>query len=182
MTEISDRYRRRAQAFQARVDAVPEDRWESPSPCDEWTARGVVSHVVATHGMFLGFVDRDLGPIPPVDADPSAAFASVSAVVLADLEDPERAAAGFEGFSGPTTFESSVDRFLSFDLIIHGWDLARATGQDDRIDPVDIDGALEAAQAFGPAMRNPRAFGPEVEPPADADDQARLLAFLGRQP
>jgi uncharacterized protein (TIGR03086 family) len=182
MSEISERYRRRADTFQARIDAVPEGRWEDQSPCAEWTARDLVRHVVETHGMFLGFVDRDLGPIPHVDTDPSSAFRSASAIVLGDLEDPARASAGFEGFRGPTTFEESVDRFLSFDLVIHAWDLARATGQDERIDPTDLEGMLDKAKAFGPAMRGAQAFGPEVEPPPDADEQGQLLAFLGRRP
>ncbi|MCU1354211.1 MAG: hypothetical protein JWM05_3420 [Acidimicrobiales bacterium] len=182
MTEISDRFRRRAETFQRRIDAVPDDRWGDQSPCEEWSARDVVRHVVETHGMFLGFVDRELGEIPSVDDDPSGAFAAANAVVQAGLEDPELAGRGYEGFFGETSFGESVDRFLSYDLVIHGWDLAKATGQDDRIDPVDLDGALEAAKSFGPALRSPGAMGPEREAPPDADEQARLLAFLGRQP
>ena len=93
-----------------------------------------------------------------------------------------RATAEFEGFSGRTTFEAAVDRFLCFDLVVHGWDLARAAGLDERIDPADLGRARRQAEAFGDALRGPRAFGAEVEPPAGADDQAKLLAFLGRQP
>src|SRR3954452_17370825 len=134
MTEVSERYRRLADAFAAKIAAVPADRWSSPSPCAEWTARDVVRHVITTQGMFLGFVNRELVDIPSVDDDPAAAWDAARAVVLADLEDPERAAAEYEGFQGKSTFEAGVDRFLCFDLIVHGWDLARTAGLDERID------------------------------------------------
>jgi uncharacterized protein (TIGR03086 family) len=182
VSEVSERYARLADAFADKIAAVPEDRWESQSPCSEWKARDVVKHVVSTQGMFLGFVGRELGDIPSADSDPLGAWKAASAVVQRDLEDPERASAEFTGFQGKSTFEAAVNRFLCFDLVVHGWDLARATGQDDRMDPADMARVHRQAEAFGDAMRGPQAFGPAVEVPPDADDQAKLLAFLGRQP
>ncbi|MGI8875145.1 MAG: maleylpyruvate isomerase N-terminal domain-containing protein, partial [Egibacteraceae bacterium] len=73
MEDIAQRYRRLAEAFNATVDAVPDDRWDSPSPCEEWSARDVVAHVVETQGIFLGLVGRQLGDIPAVDDAPGAA-------------------------------------------------------------------------------------------------------------
>jgi uncharacterized protein (TIGR03086 family) len=131
--------------------------------------------------MFLGFVGGELGPIPTVDDDPLAAWKAASDVVRRDLEDPTLAAREFQGFQGPTTFEASVDRFLCFDLVVHGWDLARATGLDERIDPDDVARVRKAADEFGDAMRSPQAFGPALEPPPGADAQTELLAFLGRR-
>ena len=64
MTEIADRYRRLSDAFAATIAAVPDDRWSSPSPCEDWTARDVVGHVVASQGMFLGFVGEEVGRDP----------------------------------------------------------------------------------------------------------------------
>jgi uncharacterized protein (TIGR03086 family) len=180
MTEISDRYRRLSDALAAKVRAVPDGGWDNQTPCPAWTARDLVGHVVATQGMFLGFVGRELGDIPSVASDPVAAWDAARAVLLADLEDSERATAEFQGLSGTSTFEAAVDRFLNFDLVVHGWDLARATGQDERIDPADVERLRIGAEGFGDAMRGPQAFGPEVEPPPGADEQARLLAFLGR--
>ena len=182
MSETSDRYARLADAFADKVAAVPEDRWSSPSPCEGWTARDVVRHVVDTQGMFLGFVGDEVGAAPSVDDDPSGAFAAARAKVQARLEDPEGAAAEFDGFFGRSTFEQGVDRFLCFDLVVHNWDLSRAAGLDDRIDPADVADLRERAKSFGDAMRGPGAFGPEVEAPEGADDQAKLLAFLGRRP
>jgi uncharacterized protein (TIGR03086 family) len=100
--------------------------------------------------------------------------------VQADLDDPERAGAEFTGFFGTTTFEAAVDRFLNSDLVIHRWDLARATGQDETIDPADAGRVLEGARAFGDAFRSPGACGPEIPVPDDADLQTRLLGFYGR--
>ncbi len=183
MSEIADRYRRLAAAFSEKVAAVPDDRWEARTPCEGWSARELVGHVVDTQGMFLGFVGRSLpDDRPSVDDDPLTAWTAARDVVQADLDDPERAGAEFEGLFGRQTFAEGVDRFLNFDLVVHGWDLARATGQDDRIDPEDVARVQAAAEEFGDRMRGPGAFGDAVEPPADADDQQRMLAFLGRDP
>ena len=180
MTEISDRYRRLAGAFAERIDAVPDDAWDAPTPCEDWTARELVAHVVQSQGMFRGLVGRET---PEVDAaaDPAGAWRRVSGLVQADLDDPERAATTFEGVFGEQTFEAAVDRFLNTDLVVHGWDLARATAQDDTIDPDDLRRVDEVAHAFGDTLRSPGAFGPEVDPPPGAGEQARVLAFLGRR-
>jgi uncharacterized protein (TIGR03086 family) len=182
MSEISERYARRADAFAAKVAGVADDQWSAPTPCPDWTARDLVRHVVTTQGIFLGFIDRGLDGIPSVDDDPVAAWDAARALVQRELDDPDRATLEFEGFMGTQTFEAGVDQFLSFDLIVHGWDLARATGQDDHIDGADVERTRTQAEAFADKMRGPNAFGPEVEPPAGAGPQEKLLAFLGREP
>jgi uncharacterized protein (TIGR03086 family) len=179
---IADRYRRRADAFSEKVAAVPADRWDAPSPCEDWKAIDVVKHVAETPGLFFGFIDADFVPPPAVEDDPLASFQSTSRQLQAALDDPSVAQKEFDGFFGRTTFEQAVDRFISFDLVVHGWDLAQAAGLDDRMDPDDVAALQEAAPGFGEAARSPGVFGPELEAPADADDQAKLLAFLGRKP
>ena len=182
MSAIADRYRRLATAFADKVAAVPDDRWGSPSPCEGWTARDVVRHVVETQGMFLASVGRELGPLPSVDEDPVAAWEAARGVVQADLDDPARASAGYEGFFGPTTFEETVDRFGCLDLVVHGWDLSRAAGLDDRIDPEEVRRVTADTEGLGDALRAPGVCGPAVEPGPGADEQERLLAHLGRRP
>jgi len=182
VSEVSERYGRLAGAFADKIAAVPDDAWSNPSPCPGWTARDVVGHVVSTQGMFLGFVNRELGEIPSVEDDPLAAWQAASAVIESELADPERAATEFEGFTGKSTFEAAVNRFLCFDLVVHAWDLARAAGLDHRMEPEDIARVRRQAEEFGDAMRSPQAFGPEVAAPPGADDQQKLLAFLGRTP
>lgn len=181
MSEISERYHRLADEVAAKVAAVPDDRWESPSPCEVWTARDVVRHVVESQGRFLGLVGRELGGIPSVDDDPPAAWNAARAVVQADLEDPQRATASYEGAFGPSTFENAVDGFGNLDVLVHGWDLARAAGLDERLDPEEVQRQLERTAQMGDALRRPGVCGPEVESPPDADNQTRLLNFLGRR-
>jgi uncharacterized protein (TIGR03086 family) len=181
MTETPDRYRRLSDDFAETVSRVSGDDWDRSSPCPDWTARDVVAHVVQTQGMFLGFVGRDLGSAPSVDDDPAAAWDHARARVQAELDDPERAAASFNGFSGPTTFAAAVDKFLCTDLVIHRWDLARAVGQDVSLLPEDMAHIRTAMADLVDRMRGPKAFGPELEPPPDADEQTRFLAFFGRR-
>lgn len=182
MSETSDRYARLSAGFAAKIAAVPADRWADPSPCEGWTALDVVRHVVESQGAFLGFVGRSPGEVPPVDDDPAAAWAAVSAAVQADLDDPDRASAEFDGFLGRTTLEAAADRFLCLDLVVHAWDLARATGLDERLDLAEVARVRRSAETLGGALRSPQAFGPALETPPGADPQAELLAFLGRQP
>ena len=178
---VAGRYFRLANDFAARIAAVTAERWEDPSPCAEWTARGVVRHLVEVQGMFLGLVGRQLGPVPPVEDDPAGAWRAASAVMQAELDNPSRAATEFDGFFGRSTLAEAVDRFVCFDLVIHGWDLARASGQDDQLDPDEIAALTASAKEFGEAIRGPGICGPPLTPPAGADEQTKLLAYLGRQ-
>jgi uncharacterized protein (TIGR03086 family) len=182
MTEIADRYRRLSDAFATTVAGVPDDRWSSPSPCEDWNARQVVGHVVNAQGMFLGFIGEELGDIPPVDDDPTGAWDAARARVQSTLDDPARADTEFDGFLGRSSFSAAVDRFLNCDLVIHRWDLARATGQDETMSPQDAARVLEIARGFGDEFRGPGAFGPEVPVGPDADAQTRVLAYCGRHP
>jgi uncharacterized protein (TIGR03086 family) len=182
MSDIADRYDRLADDFAATIDAVPVDRWGSPSPCEEWTARDVVAHVVETHEMFEGMVGRQLGDVRPVADDPAAAFAAARRMVSGHLRDPDAAGATYESpMLGTTTFAEMIDRFISGDLVVHRWDLGTAAGLEIAM-PADEIARLRAnLSGMGDAMRGPGAFGPELEAPDGADEQTRLLAFLGRR-
>lgn len=181
MADTAARYRRLAEAFAGTVAAVPADRWAAPSPCEGWTARDVVRHVVDSQGMFLGFVGGSLGEAPSVDDDPLAAFDHARARVQAELDDPERARATFDGVTGPSTFEDAVDRFLCTDLVIHRWDLGQAAGVDVRLDPDDMARIREQMAPMGDRIRGGRVFGPEAEVPPGADEQTAFLAWAGRR-
>ncbi|RBQ18557.1 TIGR03086 family protein [Spongiactinospora rosea] len=193
MTEIADRYRRRADAFARTIDGVRPEQWADPSPCADWDARDVVRHIIDMHAVMLAPLGRTLSPAPGVDTDPAAAFRAARADVEAILDDPAVAAAKCDTPAGRVSAEDHVDRVVSDDLPLHGWDLARATGQDDTIDPVDVE-RLWAGTSSLPAelleqFRTPGAFGPgvvvfgpEVKVPADAPVQDRLLGMIGRDP
>jgi len=166
-------YARLADDFAATISAVDDDQWGLPSPCDGWTARDLVGHVVDAHGIFLRLVGRELGDIPSVEDDPAAAFAAARAVVAADLDDPERAGATFDGLSGRTTFEEAIERFLVGDLLIHCWDLARATGGDERLDLDDypVGQAQRSSGSIPPVV--PGAGNRDRKVKASTDDPLR---------
>lgn len=181
MSDIAARYARLASQFAAKVAAVPDERWSSPSPCDGWTALDVVAHVVETHGTFLALVGRESPEAPDARDDPVAAFDVVRRAVLADLQDPDRARETYEGPLGVKSFEWAIDRFQSFDLAVHGWDLARAAGLDEAMEPDEVERLMATAESWGDTARRSGVFGPAIEPSRDADPQTRLLAFLGRR-
>lgn len=190
VNEIADRYRRHADAFEAKIAAVRPEQWANPSPCEKWTARDVVDHVVAMHGYMLAPVGRSLPP--PVDAV-LAGFRTARAAVEEVLADPALAGQRTDTPVGRMTVAEHVDRVVSDDMVLHGWDLARATGQDDTMDPTDVDRLWASTAAIPPdlmeAYRTPGAFGPgvevfgpEVAVPEDAPLQDRLLGLIGRNP
>ncbi|MFE3451264.1 TIGR03086 family metal-binding protein [Nonomuraea sp. NPDC059194] len=193
MSETADRYQRRADAFERKVVAVRPDQWANPSPCAKWTARQVVQHIVDMHAVMLHPLGRSLSPAPSLDEDPVAAFRAARADVEAILDDPALASRECDTPTGRVTAEQHIDQVVSEDLPLHGWDLARATGQDDTIDPEDIERAWAGMQAlpaelvekfrtpgaFGPDIE---VFGPEVKVEEDASPQDKLLAFIGRDP
>ena len=187
MSEIADRYRHRADAFEHKVAAVAPEQWSDPSPCQDWTARDVVGHIVDMHAVMLRPLGRELSPAPTVSEDPLAAFRSARADIEAVLGDPELSTTQCETPMGQTSAESHIDGVVSADMVIHGWDLARATGQDDTIEAHELERMWPAVQAIGPEMRTPGAFGPgivvfgpEVKVCRDASLQARVLGLLGR--
>ena len=68
------------------------------------------------------------------------------------------------GMFGEQTFESLVCRLLCADTLLHTWDLARATGQDDRLDPAAVAAALEFLGPLDEAIRRPGGFAAKIEP------------------
>ena len=60
MEDVSERYRRLAATLTARIEWVPDDAWSNQSPCEQWTARDLVGHVVEVHGRFQQLVGLSL--------------------------------------------------------------------------------------------------------------------------
>jgi hypothetical protein len=65
---------------------------------------------------------------------------------------------------------------------MHTWDLARATGQDDTLDPERCAVMLAGSVPYEDAMRGSGQYGPRVDVPDEADAQTKLLGFIGRDP
>jgi uncharacterized protein (TIGR03086 family) len=78
--------------------------------------------------------------------------------------------------------QDTVDMLVTPDVLIHTWDLARATGLDERLDKRIAAQTLTGMQPMDEALRASGHYGPRVEVPAEADIQTRLLAFTGREP
>ena len=178
----ADRYRRLAARFTSVVAAVPADAWSSMSPCDGWTAADVVDHVVSTQADMLGRMPFG-SPVTDAPADRMGAWTSVRDRMQSALDDPDRAGHSYDGYFGPTTFAQTVDTFYSFDLVVHVWDLARATGLRDfeAIDRAEIARIVPEMEALGPNLRQPGLVGPPIDLGTEADEQTVFLAFLGRR-
>ncbi|MCF2525797.1 TIGR03086 family metal-binding protein [Yinghuangia soli] len=193
MGEIAERYQRRADAFEAKAAAVRPEQWAAQSPCAEWDARGVVAHIVEMHAVMLRAFDRSLPAEPSMADDPLGAFRAARAAVEAILHDPAEAEREVETPTGKMTAEQHIDGVASADMVLHGWDLAKATGQDATIDPAEVAATwaefqkmpaetldmLRTPEAFGPGVE---VFGREVKVPDDAPLQDRLLGTVGRDP
>jgi len=180
MTDVADRYRRLADRFTTVVGDVPDDAWAADSPCEGWSAREVVGHVVESEAGFLARFDR----APELSGDPLADWPTVRDTMQACLDDPEVAGIEYDGMFGRTTFAATVDQFMCADLVVHAWDVARATGltQHEAMPAEEVERIHGELHHVGPALRSPGVFGPEVEVPADAPAQDRFLGFIGRHP
>lgn len=182
MTEVADRYNKVAEDFSRRVESVPAESWEKQSPCAEWKARDVVRHVVDTSAYFLGRAGVELKPSADVDTDPVGAWTSTHEQVLAALRDPAVASREFDSQMGPMTLEKMMGMFGVADVLIHTWDLSRAAGLDDRLDPEEVHRVYDQMLPNDEMLRQGTAFGPKVDVPDSADEQTKLLAFTGRKP
>ena len=183
MTEIADRYRRIAGTFSRRVNEVPEDAWDSPAPCEGWVARDVVRHLVEwLPAFFAGNWQLEMPPHPPVDEDPVGAWETVSAAFQAALDDPGVAGQVRETRMGRSRFDETFNMIGTTDVLLHTWDLARATGLDETLDPEEVHNLLVGMEPMDELLRQSGHYGPRVPVPDDADEQTRLIAFIGRRP
>ncbi len=177
---VGPRFEKLADHFGRILAAVPVDRWDAPSPCDGWTARDIVEHVVTTQRDFL--TGQPFAPDQIAVADPLEAWPVVRALVSAALADPSTANHPYDGYFGPTTFAQTIDDFYSLDLVVHSWDLATAVGLEDlrSIDPSEMVAVRASLAKVGDMLRQPGLFGPEVRVADSADEQTKFLAYVGR--
>jgi len=121
-------------------------------------------------------------PAPSVQEDPVAAWESVQETLASALADPAVAAQIVETPFSTQSLAQTVDMIVTGDVFTHTWDLARATGQDDALDPVQLQLMIAGIGTIPEeAMRADGMFGPAIEVSADADDQTRFLAYFGRR-
>lgn len=170
------------------ADGITEEQWHQPTPCSEYDVAMLTGHVVGWLEAFTaGFASPD-GTCPSLDAQPETpreeagprirAASQRMAEAVADGAAERPLVIGTEGVPG----EVALGMILG-EYVIHGWDLATATGQDWAPDKATV----ETAHAFYRGMvtletRAEGLFGEEVHAPADASALERFAAFTGREP
>ena len=178
----AERHQQVAGLFTERVRGTRS--WDAPSPVAGWAARDVVRHLT---GWFPGFLASGAGIElprgPSADEDPVAAWQVHCDGVQAVLDDPETAHRELANpHIGRLPLETAIDQFYTADVFMHTWDLSRATGQDDRLDPGFCAQLLGGMEQMEQVLRSSGQYGARVEVPGDADTQTRLLGFIGRDP
>ncbi|GGX82713.1 TIGR03086 family metal-binding protein [Streptomyces fructofermentans] len=184
MTKAADEHRAVAGAFTERVRGTSPSAWDDPAPCEGWAARDVVRHLVEWFPDFLkAGAGVELPKGPSVDDDPVAAWTVHSDGVQAVLDDPATAQRTLSNpHIGEVPLDQAIDRFYTSDVFMHTWDLARATGQEERLDPGKCAQLLEGMLPLDDVLRGSGQYGPRVEVAEGADVQTQLLAFIGRRP
>lgn len=157
------------------------DQLSLPTPCDEWDVRGLIEHLVEGNHMFA--LAATTGATLEVVGDPFEAYARSAAAVRQAWRQPDVLQRDVTLPFGTVPGWVAV-RMHFVDHLVHGWDLAEATGQDTTLDERLASAAFEEmTAALGDAPRGAgMPFGPEVPWSSDAPVHERLVAFLGRRP
>jgi uncharacterized protein (TIGR03086 family) len=174
--DLLDLYERASTWTASRV-AGATGKLDAPTPCDDWDVATLMNHMLDTERYFVGAArGEDASPPSPnppglLSEDPVADFHAAQDEILNAYRAP-----GVIEKTGPSLGIAFSDQLL------HGWDLARATGQDATMP----EGLPEAAYQMihGRFTDDQRAgvFKPEVKVPVDASAQDKLLAYTGRHP
>jgi uncharacterized protein (TIGR03086 family) len=178
----AERHRQVAGLFTERVRGTRS--WDAPSPVADWAARDVVRHLTEWLSAFLASgAAVELPRGPSADEEPVAAWQVHCDGVQALLDDPETAHRELANpHIGVLPLPAAIDQFYTADVFMHTWDLSRATGQDDRLDPDFCAQLLGGMEPMDEILRSSGQYGPRVGVPSGADTQTRLLAFIGRDP
>lgn len=145
-------------------------KWDRRSPCDEWDARAVLEHVIGFHDVL---VLRPLGLKPNRPREDPQVRWQLTYDSLTEALAPGRA----------TELDSHrLIPKLTRDVLVHTWDLARAVGADDRVDPEWCELCYAGLPADLQALSATGMFKAALAVNSEIDPQARLLARLGRDP
>jgi uncharacterized protein (TIGR03086 family) len=169
------------------VAGVGADQWGAATPCDGWDARELLNHIVSGNLWVVelagGRTIDDVGDALDGDAlgdDPLGAYRSSAGKADAAFSAPGVMDAPVAVSYGPIPGSAyASDRLV--DVLIHGWDLAVATGQDTSLDPTLVEACWEAVAPHAEMLRASGMFGGDVDVPDGASRQTQLLALLGRR-
>lgn len=170
------------------IHDVHEDQWDKQSNCTEWTVKQLVNHIVSGNywepeilaGRTLkevdGRFDGDLVGNNPLQIwEKSIREANANLVRNPAVIDRMV----HLSYGDVPCHEYLAQRIL--DLTIHGWDVAKSTGQDQKLPDELVQYLWDTFSNQDKMLRDSRLFGEEVPVPADAPLQTKLLAILGRQ-
>lgn len=177
--------------FDEMLASLADEDWERPSMCSEWTVRDVTGHVIRTYGILRSrFLDIDAHD-PTAGAgeqSPGTATGENPLATWREARDAEREAASQDVLermtAGPGGAQMPIRQFvriIAMDTLVHTWDIGHALGRSVSLDPASVTASLETAHLLGEGLRNPVVCGPEQPAPESADEQTKLLAFLGRK-
>lgn len=166
------------------VAAVGADQWTLPTPCEGWDVGTVVNHVVGGMRLYAAeLTGTDAGGEHEDDwlgDDPTGAYRDAATQVLTAWRSPgaEQRMISLSFGTVPAPMAAIVELT---EIVVHGLDVAVATGQEDEVDQAQAERLLALMAGMGiDGFRAPGIFGPERPAPADAPAHRRLLAFLGR--
>lgn len=181
---------RAAVRFLEIVRNVKPDQLTAPTPCTEWDVRGLVNHLLFWGPSLEGAAAKRAVP-PPAEneTDVDLTQGDWAAALVAQTERTAAAwgrPAAWEGMThmgGPMEMPAAlVGGMVVGEFVMHGWDLARATGQqasweDDLAAYVlgEVANTAEQGRAMG-------VYGAEIAVPATASDLDRALGLTGRDP
>lgn len=173
MDSISEVWGSAADKWDEVVGQVGDDDWSKPTPCDDWTVRELVDHVMFWQGRGGEVFCSDVGP--------NADWATLKPALAAALADPANLEGRAESLGG--TPKPVVAGLITADLLVHSWDLAHSIGADPTLPEDAARSTLMGLRRLpDETLRSDRMFGPAVEVADDASAQDQLIAFVGRNP
>jgi len=184
-TDLVDRLAAALTTTGTLVAGIPATRWNDPTPCPGWTVRDVANHLV---GGLRIFAAQLTGTDPGGEHEddwlgdaPAAAYADAAAAVLAAWRAPGAMDRTLDISLGPVPAPLGAVIELT-EVVVHGLDLAVATGQADRVDEEQAAALHRLMLEMGfDAFRIPGVFGAAVDVPGTAPAHLQLLGFLGRE-
>lgn len=176
-----------AATFADVVAGLPDEGLGAPTPCPDYDVAGLLGHLLHRGPQLVGAASKEGVPAgEQVPADPATWRAALVALVdrLAEAWSQPAAWEGTTRIEGPMEMPAStIGGIVLAEMVVHGWDLARATGYDTTIEPDLAEEALDISHGLlSPELRETGVFGPEVPISADDPLHDRLVAFVGRRP
>ncbi len=178
-------------AVRALLLGIDDDELAGATPCPDWTVAALLDHLMTLSYAFTQTARKRTDapgtaepPPPPSAQHLSRHWRSRLPVLLEDLATAWKDPAAWTGTSqagGMTAPAATLGTVAMNELIMHGWDLARATGQDYAADPRTLEVLIEFL-AQGLADGTPGFFGPRVPAEGEAAMLDQALAMAGRDP